>query len=295
MKLQLVLFMCVTTWLQVHAQTSSADSLFNAGELKQAIDAYRSRYTTDSTNNTTTYNLACAFALSRQIDSAFYYLNIAIDSEVSVRPLTDPHFYYLIDDERWTALQDTMIARVEGKHGPYAKPELSRELWTMKLKDQAFYYHIRLVDQKSPVYQALWELKLKINQENQTRIEEIISEHGWPGRSDVGESAAGTTFFIIQHSNLETQKKYLPLLKTAADHGEVSRSNYALMRDRVNLGEGKEQIYGSQIYQKEDGTYYVKDLFEPEHVNKRRREVGLGPIEDYVKIWGIEWDIEQEE
>lgn len=26
------------------------------------------------------------------------------------------------------------------------------------------------------------------------------------------------------------------------------------------LGEGKEQIYGSQIYENEDGSFYVKDI-----------------------------------
>ena len=61
------------------------------------------------------------------------------------------------------------------------------------------------------------------------------------------------------------------------------------------LGEGKEQIYGSQIYENEDGSFYVKDLQEPEYVNQRRREVGLGPIEDYVGHYGIEWIVEQKE
>jgi hypothetical protein len=39
-------------------------------------------------------------------------------------------------------------------------------------------------------------------------------------------------------------------------------------------------------------VYEVKD---PEYVNQRREEVGLGPIQDYVKRWGIEWTVEQKE
>ena len=91
------------------------------------------------------------------------------------------------------------------------------------------------------------------------------------------------------------QKKYLPLMKEAANNGEASWSSLALLIDRVNLREGKEQIYGSQIYRHKDGSYYVKDLKEPEYVNQRRKEVGLGAIEDYVGRWGIEWTIEQKE
>ena len=85
------------------------------------------------------------------------------------------------------------------------------------------------------------------------------------------------------------------MMKEAANHGEASWSYLALLIDRVNLGEGKKQIYGSQINQHEDGSFYVMDLLEPEYVNQRRRKVGLGPIEDYVRKWEIEWNVEQKE
>jgi hypothetical protein len=31
-------------------------------------------------------------------------------------------------------------------------------------------------------------------------------------------------------------------------------------------------------------------MIEPEKVNKRRLEVGLGSIEEYLKNWDIEWN-----
>lgn len=61
------------------------------------------------------------------------------------------------------------------------------------------------------------------------------------------------------------------------------------------LGEGKEQIYGSQIYENEDGSFYVKDIHQPAYVSQRRKEVGLGPIEDYVRNYGIEWTVKQKD
>jgi len=30
----------------------------------------------------------------------------------------------------------------------------------------------------------------------------------------------------------------------------------------------------------------------PDEVNSKRAEVGLGPIEDYVRRWNIDWDEE---
>ncbi len=52
-------------------------------------------------------------------------------------------------------------------------------------------------------------------------MEKVIEEYGYPGKSLVGPSNMGTAFLVIQHSNQEVQEKYLPLLKQAADDGEL--------------------------------------------------------------------------
>ena len=60
------------------------------------------------------------------------------------------------------------------------------------------------------------------------------------------------------------------------------------------LGQGKRQIYGSQIGRdQETGDFYVSPLIDPENVDKRRAEVGLGPLADYVGHWDMTWDIEK--
>lgn len=281
------------------SQASLPDSLREAGDLEEAIKEYSRVYKTEPENKGNTYNYACALTLDKQIDSAFHYLNIAVEKDTSVVALTDPDFYYLIKDERWKALEDKLIERVEAKFGKYENLELSKELWNMKLKDQAFYYQIKIADAKlgyaSPISKALWELKHIINQKNVNRLEEIIAEHGYPKRSVVKGNAASAVFLIIQHADIEVQKKYLPMMKEAANNGEARWSSLALLIDRTNLREGNKQIYGSQIFRNEDGSFEVKDLEEPEYVNQRRAEVGLGPIEDYVKHWGIKWDVEQKE
>ena len=280
-------------------EKSKADSLRDAGNLKLAIEEYAKLYEQDSTNGNNTYNYAAALALDRQIDTAFHFLNIATDKDTSVQVLNDPDFYFLIGDDRWSKLQDKIINRVEAKYGKYQDVELSKELWTMQIKDQAFYYHIdvaeRTVGRESPIISALGELKKIINDQNLNRIIEIIDAQGWPKKSVVEGSAATTVFLIIQHSDIEIQKKYLPLMKEAANNGEADWSLLALLIDRVNIREGKKQIYGSQITRNEDGSFSVKDLQDPEYVNQRRKEVGLEPIEEYVSRWGIKWTIEQKE
>ena len=110
---------------------SKADSLREEGNLKLAIEEYAKTYEQDSTNRNNTYNYACALALTRQIDTAFYFLNVATEKDTSVQPLNDPDFYFLLEDPRWAKLQDKLIGRVEAKFGKYGDLELSKELWTM--------------------------------------------------------------------------------------------------------------------------------------------------------------------
>ena len=88
----------------------------------------------------------------------------------------------------------------------------------------------------------------------------------------------------------------MPLLKESVLKGESSGSHLALTEDRIRIRNGEPQIYGSQITSDpETGNSMLHDVFEPEYVNQRRKEVGLGPIEEYVKRFGLEWTIEQKE
>ena len=43
----------------------------------------------------------------------------------------------------------------------------------------------------------------------------------------------------------------------------------------------------------ETGEYFVSPLIDPENVDKRRAEVGLGPIADYISNWNMTWDVKK--
>lgn len=128
---------------------------------------------------------------------------------------------------------------------------------------------------------------------NLKEVEKILDEHGWLGADIIGEQGNKTLFLVIQHSDLETQLNYLPMMREAVQLGNAQKIDFALFEDRILMRQGKRQIYGSQISKDYDtGEVYVWPIIEPEKVNKRRAEVGLGPIEDYVKGVGIIWDVE---
>ncbi len=304
MKTKLILFLM---WFIIahfsYAQNDlqkQADSCLIAGDLLGASESYKKLFDANPEDGEVAFNLARVYALRMYCENhAFKFLEIAIATDSTLKTLTNPDFYYLIDDPRWDSLEREVLKRAELKTGKVKKPELCLELLNMLLKDQAFYYHLHLAEEKmgnqSPVAVVMWKLKSEINTTLLERIEEIIAEHGWPKISDVGEKAASAAFYIIQHASHETMKKYLPILREAVEIGEAKSSQLALMTDRVLIGDGEKQIYGSQLRGAPDGTIVLQEIEDPEYVNQRRKSVGLAPIQEYIKNWGLEWTIEQKE
>lgn len=145
----------------------------------------------------------------------------------------------------------------------------------------------------SPEVQALWPAILEKDAANLTKISAILDTRGWVGPEVVGQKASGALFYVIQHSNTATQKKYLPLLRTAVQEKKAPAGQLALMEDRVALAEGRPQTYGSQLRQNgNDPRLFVCPLADPDHVDERRAAVGLPPMAEYLKHWKLTWDVE---
>lgn len=127
---------------------------------------------------------------------------------------------------------------------------------------------------------------------NLPKVEAILAEHGWLGPAEVGKDASGALFLVIQHSDLATQKKYLPLMRAAVKAGKARGSSLALLEDRIALREGRPQIYGSQLRSDGGGPLYVSAMEDPDHVDERRASVGLPPMAEYLKKnWNLQWDL----
>jgi hypothetical protein len=128
----------------------------------------------------------------------------------------------------------------------------------------------------------------KIDKRNMKRLEEIIGRYGWPTKSMVGKEASESAFLIVQHADLVSQKKYFPLLKAAALRNEARPDHVAMMEDRMLMGEGKKQIYGTGL-KTDDVTKELKlwPIENEEEVDARRARVGLPPMAEYLKMMGL--------
>jgi hypothetical protein len=116
------------------------------------------------------------------------------------------------------------------------------------------------------------------------RLKEIVAEHGWPTYDLVGEDGENAAWIIAQHSDLDPafQGEALGLLRDAVERGQASPGNLAYLEDRVAVGRGEPQTYGTQIGCGPDGATPATPIRDEAGVEDRRAEAGLEPLADYL-------------
>ncbi|MFD0763578.1 TonB family protein [Mucilaginibacter lutimaris] len=126
---------------------------------------------------------------------------------------------------------------------------------------------------------------------NLAKIETIISEYGYPGKTLVGAELSKVAFMVIQHNDTDAQEKYLPILTAAADKGELNPSLLPLMVDRLLTGKGQPQVYGTQLHETPGVGIQIFPIGDEAFVDVRRKKMGLPPLHQYLKQWGINYKV----
>jgi hypothetical protein len=311
MKSSLFLLTFIISQLQIHGQNSDqpysalikvADSLYNAKDYLNSTSVYSAAFKIKSENVPASdrYNAACTWALANIPDSAFYHLNYLAKYQnyTNYGHITiDPDLVSLYKDHRWDLLIETIKMNKEKAEATLIKP-LVQYLENIYQEDQKYRLQVDELSKKysrdSKEMQAHWKLIQEKDSLNLIKIKNILDYYGWLGEDDIGRQGNTTLFLVIQHADLATQEKYLPMMRDAVKNKKANPGSLALLEDRVALRQGKKQIYGSQIGRDPvTNAYYVSPLEDPDNVDKRRAEVGLSPLADYVNRWQIKWDVEQ--
>lgn len=276
----------------------TADSLYTAKDYTRSAAAFDVAFQIEQKNASHLYDAACSAALSGQPEKAFPWLEAAFKNGwTNLDHLrTDTDLKSLHSDPRWADLTARMQKKVDEIEINLDKP-LRDTLLAIYDDDQKYRQMIDSVQSKfgreSAEMQTLWATIIEKDKINLLKVISILDRHGWLGRDKVGARGNQTLFLVIQHSDQKTQKKYLPMMREAVKKGNANASSLALLEDRVALGQGKKQVYGSQIgFDKTAKKSYVLPLDDPDHVDERRASVGLGPLAEYVSRWQIVWDVE---
>jgi hypothetical protein len=162
--------------------------------------------------------------------------------------------------------------------------ELQIDLLEMARADQDLLGRGMTLMQGLPETQA--EFMLFIEEQNELntthfiRLKEIITTHGWPGRSLVGVEGTDAALIIFSHATVDQQKALLPMLREAVAAGEMTASQLARREDSILVNDGDSQIYGTFFVSDSDGNPVLAPVHDPANLEERRRSVGLPSMEE---------------
>lgn len=250
------------------------------GELIQALHISNS-IPKDSLTNYDCLNIAEIHNIYGNKNEALNYLELTFQKDSMFKDIwnfSKTNSYELINDLRFNKICDKIVANSTTNNT--CDKSIMHLLVKMLSKDRSYYYQTYLSENKMgknhPITLALWDFKENINRENIELLDSIIDKKGWLTDSLVC-GFSGIPFFIIQHSNLETQKRYLEIIEKAFELGNANFNWVAMLTDRICLREGKPQIYGSQgIWNpklKKYVLYVVKNIDE---TNRLRLKYKIG-------------------
>ncbi|MBL7912633.1 MAG: hypothetical protein JNJ41_16345 [Bacteroidia bacterium] len=279
-----------------------ADSLYYAKEYKSSALFFSSAFKENEGKayEKDRYSAACSWALAKYPDSAFFHLNrIVIQGKYKdlITITSDKDFTTLHSDPRWAPLIETVKQNKEKAEAKLNKP-LVKTLDSIDFEDQHYRLQVDVIEKKyghnSKQMDSLWQIISEKDASNVIFITKILDQYGWLGPDIIGGRGSSTLFLVIQHSDQKIQEKYLPMMREAVKNRKAASKDLALLEDRVAIGQNKKQIYGSQLGRDDEtGILYVLPLEDPDNVDKRRAEVFLPPMAEYISNWQLKWDVEQ--
>ena len=122
------------------------------------------------------------------------------------------------------------------------------------------------------------------NDAKNIKVVDKILKSGLP--QGLSEESYKTIWIVIDHAPLEKQEQYLPLVEQMATEGYVGVDEYAILYDRVAMGQNRHQRYGSQLVQFDNAEamqLYVWPIEDVEKLDSLRSAVGLSSFYNYLK------------
>jgi hypothetical protein len=217
------------------------------------------------------YDAACCYALDGRLEVAVSTLEGALaggywDAEHMV---VDGDLETVRAHAKWPVLAERAKQNLTAFEANLVDPALRRELLDLAAKDQ----RMRASDDADKIH--------ALDHDNLVRMKEVVAKYGWPGKKVVGSDGANAAWSLVQHADADVafQKDCLEKMEPLVKTGDVAGKEYAYLYDRVAVGEGKKQRYGTQM----DGDDFAP-IEDPKNVDARRKEMGLSTLAEYREL-----------
>lgn len=137
------------------------------------------------------------------------------------------------------------------------------------------------IAERDNAVRAIGQQMRSIDEANQKALLAMLPPEGWFTIGKYGAEASRAAFMIVQHSNPDLWRRFVPVLEPLAAKGEVAGGDFALMYDRLALSEGRKQRYGSQM-KCEAGKWVPAPIEDPAAVDRHRAATGMRPYAEYL-------------
>lgn len=204
----------------------------------------------------------------------------------------------------------TLCAKAQTRFNPGLKRELD-SMYTVDQKWRSLLFDPRQRFRPDSVARALGVTReslptyiprqmMRTDSLNIIRMRALLKQYGYPGKTLVGEPTNEAAWSVIQHS--DEIDRYLPLIKKAANKGELPFYLYAQMLDRQLMREGRAQLYGTQAMgynvtnpatgRRESQRPFVWPIKDAAGVNARRQKAGFrNTVEQNAADMGIPYRV----
>ena len=143
------------------------------------------------------------------------------------------------------------------------------------------------------VYTEQWAMHAPEISEAQTQallrrnadwLKAVLARIGWFDISRYGGEASQAAWLIVQHADHDRawQAEVLAALAPRVRRGDMQRNYYAYLVDRVAVGAGRPQTYGTQGRCQGRGNLQLFEVADRPGLDRRRAEMGLESIADYT-------------
>lgn len=275
----------------VAALFARADTAEQQRRFADAMGIYEAAYAQSGFDPLTLALAAGDAALAGLADTAFRDLNRAVDEGYLDDGFfaRDSDIFVLHRDARWRALEAKLRERRAA-----LDTALRQELLALAAQDQAsrqgMGVALRRYGRASREGDSVLRALDSADAPRLDRVKAIVAAHGWPGRRLVGDDGAHAAWLLVQHAPFAYQQQVLPLFLAAFRRNDARAGDVALLEDRVMVGEGKAQLYGTQTRLADrPGPPVLDSIADEPCVDVRRRSVGLGPLAAYLLTLGVEY------
>ena len=154
------------------------------------------------------------------------------------------------------------------------------ELLKMALKQQELLQEVVAKDQAKESQQDKLH---KLYETNIAKLCELVKANGWPTSNNVDREGVVAAFYILKNAGTyEMQRDLLPIILAAIKKDPTQKPEFAGLYDRLRVSAGMKQIFGTQAVSM-GGFLVLYPIEDEKHVDDRRKEFGLSPMEDNIR------------